>query len=73
MTYKQVYKVNDTKIVITLPAAFKDKQVFITVDDKDNTEQDKLILMRQAAIDPLYLCDLNEVNDDFEGIEQEAL
>jgi len=32
-----------------------------------------MALMQLAAKDPLYISDLKEVNDDFEGIEHETL
>jgi hypothetical protein len=73
MTYSQFYKVTDSKLVITLPPEFKDKRVLVTIDDKAATEKDKMTLMKLAANDPLFLSDLKEVNDDFEGIEHETL
>ena len=77
MTYRQLYKITDTTLVITLPLAFKNKQVLITIDDKVTPRasggKDKIALMKLAAKDPLYLSDLKEVNDDFEGIEHETL
>ena len=73
MTYTQFYKVTDNKVVITLPPGFSNKQVRVTVDDKLTGDKDKIAMMMQAANDPLYLSDLKEVNDDFEGIEHETL
>ena len=73
MTYRQFYKVTDTKLVITLPAEFRNKQVRVTIDDKTATQKDKLALMKMAASDSLFLSDLKEVNSDFEGIEHETL
>ena len=32
-----------------------------------------MAMMKLAAKDPLFLADLKEVNDDFEGIEHETL
>jgi hypothetical protein len=73
MTYRQTYKVTDNTLVITLPLAFKDKQVVVTIDDMAGGQKDKWSLMKQAAQDPLYLADLNEVNDDFKNIDHETL
>ena len=73
MTYSQLYKLTDNKLVITLPAGFKNKQVRVTIDDTPTIEKDKIALMKLAAKDPLYLSDLKEVNNDFEGIEHETL
>lgn len=68
-----MFKVTDNKLVITLPPGFKDKEVVVTIDDMPNGQKDKLLLMRQAAQDPLYLADLNEVNDDFKTIDHETI
>jgi len=68
MTHRQLYKVTDTQLVITLPGAFKNKQVRVTIDDKVVSEKDKIALMEMAVKDPLFLSDMKEVNDDFEGI-----
>jgi hypothetical protein len=73
MVYRQVYKVIDNRVVVTLPAAFKDKQVVVTVDDIPASQSDKLALMKQAAHDSLFLAGLNEVNDDFKNIDHETL
>ena len=73
MTHSQLYKVTDTKLVITLPPAFRNKQVRVTIDDTVASEKDKIALMKMAAKDPLFLSDMNEVNNDFEGIEHETL
>jgi hypothetical protein len=69
MTLTKLYKVTDNQLIITLPIGFKDKQVLVTIDDKPSLNEDKISMMKLAAKDPLYLSDLQEVNDDFEGIE----
>ena len=73
MTYSQLYKVTDTQLVITLPVGFKNKQVLVTIEDKPSVSNDKIALMKLAAKDPLFLSDLKDVNDDFEGIEHETI
>ncbi len=72
MTHSLLYKVTDTQLTITIPSAFKNKQVRVTIDDKI-VENDKIALMKLAAKDPLFLSDMKEVNDDFEGIEHETI
>ena len=68
MTLTKLYKVTDNQLIITLPVGFKDKQVLVTIDDKPSQIDDKISMMELAAKDQLYLSDLQEVNDDFEGI-----
>ncbi|PQJ12105.1 hypothetical protein CJD36_009975 [Flavipsychrobacter stenotrophus] len=72
MTHSLLYKVTDTQLTITIPPAFKNKQVRVTIDDK-LVENDKIALMKLAVKDPLFLSDMKEVNDDFEGVEHETL
>ena len=73
MTFNQFYKVSDTKLVITLPAEFNNKRVYVTIDDQVATDTNKIELMKLAANDPLFLLDLDEVNRDVDGLEQETL
>ncbi len=72
MVYSQQYKVTDTQLIITLPPAFKNKQVRVTIDDKVR-ENNKIAMMKLAAKDPLFLSDMKEVNNDFEGIDHETV
>ena len=72
MVYSRLYKVTDTQLIITLPPAFKNKQVRVTIDDKV-MENNKIALMKLAAKDPLFLSDMREVNNDFDGIEHESI
>ena len=73
MTHSRLYKVTDTKLIIELPVGFRNKEVMVTIDDHPAKEDGKLALMKLAATDPLFLLDLKEVNDDFEGIEHDLL
>jgi hypothetical protein len=73
MTLTKLYKVTDNQLIITLPVGFKDKQVLVTIDDRPSLNEDKISMMKLAAKDPLYLSDLQEVNDDFDGIEHDTL
>ncbi len=72
MVYSRLYKVTDTQLIIKLPPAFKNKQVRVTIDDKV-MENNKIALMKLAAKDPLFLSDMKEVNNDFDGIEHESI
>lgn len=39
------------------------------IDEMDEDYEAKVALLKQAANDPLFLADMEEVNNDFEGIE----
>lgn len=66
MTLRQVYTVKNNRLVIDLPAGMRGrKKVLVTVEDALDEREEKLLLMAQAASDPLFLADVKEVADDF--------
>lgn len=67
MSYKNIYEVNDNQLTINLPKEFKNrKKVLVTIDDVADTHA-KLLLLKQAAIDRLFLADVAEVGNDYSG------
>jgi len=73
MIYRQIYKITDTQLLITVPEGFKNKRVLVVLNDETGDKNDKLTLMKLAASDPQYLADMKEVNDDFENIEHKIV
>jgi len=74
MTFKQVCKVNNNQIIVVLPADFTDNmQVTVVVDDQVDYKGQKLEMLKQAANDPLFLIDIEEVHKDFDSIDNETL
>jgi hypothetical protein len=74
MSHKNIYEVNDNQLIISLPKEFKNKtKVLVTVDDIADTNASKLLLLKHAAIDPLFLADIEEVCNDFNPIDSEDL
>ena len=70
MILRQICEVKNNQLSIILPADFKDKQkVLVIVDDAPTIQSQKQQMMKQAAKDPLFLADINEINDDFNAIE----
>jgi hypothetical protein len=73
MSYKNIYEVNDNQLTINLPKEFKNrKKVLVTIDDVVDTNA-KLLLVKQAATDPLFLADVAEVGNDFDHSDNEHL
>ncbi|MBX2967689.1 MAG: hypothetical protein KF845_16225 [Cyclobacteriaceae bacterium] len=61
MTLTKIYKVEDNKVIINLPAEFRNKKkLLITVNDIDDSKNSKLSVLKQAVKDPLFLSD-NEI------------
>lgn len=74
MTYRQVCNIENNQLIINLPDNFRDKKkVLVIVDDSVDTKASKLLLLKEAANDPLFMADIKEVNDDFGDIDHEAL
>jgi hypothetical protein len=74
MTFRQICTVRNNQIVLTLPPSFVDRQsVTVIVDDQFETKAQKLSMLKEAAKDPLFLADIEEVKKDFNSIDLESL
>jgi hypothetical protein len=66
MTYKTIYSVENNQVIVTLPPHFSDKkQVTVYVDEHTDVNSQKLDALKMAAVDPLFLADIREINADF--------
>lgn len=74
MTLKQVYNVNNNQLTINLPENFRGrKQVMVIVEDIEESQLDKYLLMKKAATDILFLSDIQEISSDFKNIDSENI
>jgi hypothetical protein len=74
MTFRQICTVQNNQIVVILPTHFGDKQqVTIIVDDQVESKAHKLAILKEAAKDPLFLSDVEEIHKDFDSIDHETL
>jgi hypothetical protein len=74
MTYKTICSVENNQVIVTLPPHFSDKkQVTVCVDDQTDARSEKLDALKMAAVDPLFLADIREINADFATFERESL
>lgn len=74
MTFRQVCKVNNNQVVIDLPPSFINKlQVTVVIDDIIDSKTAKLVQLKAALEDPLFIADIKEIHDDFETIDLETL
>jgi len=70
MVVRQICEVKNNQLSISLPVDFKDKKkVLVIVDDAPLLQAKKQLLMKKAALDPLFLADIKEISDDFNAIE----
>jgi hypothetical protein len=74
MTLKQIYSVENNRLIIDLPENFKGRQnVMVIVEDVKKSYEDKCDLMKEATNDPLYLSDVKEVMNDFKFVDLENI
>lgn len=72
MTLNKIYDIKDNQVVIQLPENFRGKKkVLVSISEVEQTKKQKLDLMKKAFKDEQFLKDLNEVNNDFESLEDE--
>jgi hypothetical protein len=71
MPVEQIMEVPENgQLTIQLPGYLKgSKKVRVIIDEVDTDQEAKIALVKQAASDPLFLADMEEVNKDFEGLE----
>ncbi len=48
------------------------KKVLVTLEDVAESREEKLLMLAEAAKGPLFLADLEEVNNDFKDIDPDS-
>jgi len=73
MTYKKTYDIQkNNQLVIDLPEKFRSKKkVNVTIEDIDENRDEKISLLKRAAIDPMFLSDIAEIDYDFRYSDNE--
>jgi len=74
MTFRQICIVENNQVIITLPPSFENqKQVTVVIDAVVDSKTQKLALLKEASVDPLFLADIEEINKDFDSIDSETV
>lgn len=74
MTLRKIVDIINNQLIITLPENFRGKKkVLVTVNDSISTNSEKLLFLKGAATDPLFLADMKEIATDFGSIDNETL
>ncbi len=73
MTFEKTYDVQkNNQIVINLPVRFQSKKkVRVTIEDIDENREEKIALLKKAAVDPIFLSDIAEIESDFRYSDNE--
>lgn len=75
MTFERTYEIKDGKqLIISLPDKFRSKKrVRVIIEDVDEDKLSKLEYLKKAANDPLFLSDVQEIQEDFQYTDKESL
>ena len=74
MTLRIICEVKNNQVSLTLPADFShDGKVIVIVNDQTDTKSQKMDLLKAASVDPLFLADIKEIQDDFDAIDSDSL
>ena len=74
MTLRIICEVKNNQVSLTLPADFShDGKVTVIVDDQIDNKTKKMDLLKAASIDPIFLADIKEIQDDFDIIDSDSL
>jgi len=74
MTLRIICEVKNNQVSLTLPADFShDGKVTVIVDDQIDNKIKKMDLLKAASIDPIFLADIKEIQDDFDIIDSDSL
>jgi hypothetical protein len=66
----------DHKVILEIPEVFKEDElleIIIRSKGKLLNKKEKLEIMKEAVLDPMFMEDLKEVNEDFQSIESEEI
>ena len=74
MTLRIICEVKNNQVSLTLPADFShDGKVTVIVDDQIDNKTKKMDLLKAASVDPIFLADIKEIQDDFDIIDSDSL
>jgi hypothetical protein len=74
MTFEKTYKITTNELTIKLPKKFKSvKRVRVIVEEAETERSKKIQLLKKASTDPLFNSDIEEIKNDFQYSDNEAI
>jgi hypothetical protein len=74
MTFEKTYELKNNELTIKLPRKFKSiKRVRVIVEELENEREQKLKLLKNAASDSIFNADIEEIKEDFQFSDKEAI
>lgn len=70
VNYRIVCSVHNNQLVIQLPPGFTEGgEVTVIVENQAPGKKEKIAMLQEAVHDPVFLADLQEVQDDFGSLD----
>lgn len=74
MTFEKTYEISNNELKIKLPKKFSSvKKVRVIVEDAETERSKKIQLLKKASTDPLFNSDIEEIKNDFQYSDKEAI
>lgn len=74
MTFEKTYEIKNNELTIKLPERFKSvRKVRVIIEEAENERSKKIQLLKKALTDPLFKADLEEIKNDFQYSDKEAI
>jgi hypothetical protein len=74
MTFEKTYEISNNELKIKLPKKFSSvKKVRVIVEDAETERIKKIQLLKKASTDPLFNSDIEEIKNDFQYSDKEAI
>ena len=74
MTFEKTYEIRSNELTIKLPKKFQSvKKVRVIIEEAETERSKKIQLLKQASTDPLFNSDIEEIKNDFQYSDKEAI
>lgn len=74
MTFEKTYEIKNNELTIKLPKKFKSvSKVRVIIEEVKGDRDTKLRLLKKAGSDPLFIADIEAVNEDFHYSDNDSL
>jgi len=74
MTFEKTYVIKNNELTIKLPKKFRSvKKVRVIIEEAETERSKKIQLLKKASTDPLFNSDIEEIKNDFQYSDKEAI
>jgi hypothetical protein len=74
MTFEKTFEISNNELTIKLPKKFNSvKKVRVIVEEAETERSKKIQLLKKASSDSLFNSDIEEIKNDFQYSDKEAI